>query len=149
HPFFKAGRLDVSVPRSILGGSVALTRLAADQVRIDLIRRADGSTNLPPLPSGPSGRSLSTFRIDDVALSNVAIAWHDEAHDFTAGTENASLALNRSVEGAEGALTFAQPVVLRLRDQAVRISGNARLAWNGSTLRIESMQLTSPEAGLQ
>src|SRR5690242_3030901 len=38
HPFFKADRLDVSLPRSILRGSPAISTLAGDGLRIELLR---------------------------------------------------------------------------------------------------------------
>jgi outer membrane protein assembly complex protein YaeT len=149
HPFIQADRLEVWLPRTVLRGQPGLSRLAGDRLRIDVLRRADGSTNLPAVRTASTSRATASFPVDMVALSNVGVAWRDEQHDFSAVVESASLTLNRvSSSEARGALVFQRPMVLRAANRTTNVAGDSRLAWDGSMLQIESMRLSAPGAAL-
>ena len=66
-PFLEAARLDVQLPRSILSGRLAISSLTADGLRINVVRRKDGSTNLAS-SGGDSGPLPSRFDIGTLGL---------------------------------------------------------------------------------
>jgi outer membrane protein assembly factor BamA/autotransporter translocation and assembly factor TamB len=149
HPFLQAERLEAWLPRSVLRGRLAVSRLVGDGLRIDITRRADGSTNLPATPERSAAGGSSSFPVDQIALSNLAVAWRDDQHDIDVVVDRASMNLSRSsTAGARGTLAWARPIALRVGDRTTNVSGEARLAWDGAALQIESMRLTAPEAGL-
>ncbi len=145
HPFLEAARIDVGLPRSILSGRLAVSSLSADGVRVTLVRRRDGSTNFPQSSGSGSTSTPAPFPMNDVSLSNVSVVWRDEVLDMSAEAEQLSLSLRPGSGASSGALTLGRPATLRAGGRTTAIAADARLAWNGSTLSIESVRLSAPE----
>ena len=148
HPFLEAARLDVAFPRSILRGRVAISSLAGDGIRLTVVRRPDGSTNLPEAKPSGGTESSSPFPIRALALSNVSIVWQDEVLGMSAEADRLSLNLLPTARGSTGALTLGRPVTLRAGGRTTELAMTARIGWNGSTLSTDSLQLSTPEASL-
>ena len=148
HPFLQAGRLDVTLPRSIVTGRLALLSLTGDGVRVELVRRPDGSTNFPRDDSaGPSGFP-SSFPIGTLALSNASVVWHDEMLDMSADAGLLSINLRPASGGASGTVTLGRFATLRAGDHETTVAADARLVWNGSQLSFDALRLEAPEATL-
>jgi len=126
-PFLRAGRLDVTVPRSIFRGRLALSSLTGDGVRVVLVRRPDGSTNYPRDDgAGPSGLP-SSFPIGTLALSNASVLWRDEMLDTSADAGPLSIDLRPASGGASGTVTLGGPATLRVGDHETTVAADARL----------------------
>lgn len=148
HPFLQAARLDVTVPRSIIGGRLALSSLTGDGVRVVLLRRPDGSTNLPSNDGAGPSSLPSQVPIGTLALSNVSVVWRDEVLDTSADAGLLSINLGPASGGAGGTLTFGRPATLRAGDHETTIAADARFTWNGSRLSFDALRLQAPEATL-
>ena len=141
-PFLEAGRLDVQVPRSIFAGRLALTSLVGDGLRVTIIRRPDGSTNLPAAQGG--GSTPPRFDIGTLSLSNITVEWRDEVLDASARVEGASIDLRPG--GSNGTISSPRPATVRIGRQTTTVTANGRWSWDGSRLSIASLGLETPEA---
>ena len=143
HPFLEADRLDVTLPRSVFAGRLAITSLRGEGVRVVLVRRQDGSTNFPQDQSGASSGS-SSFPIDALTLSNASVVWRDDVLGMGAAADAVSVNLDRG----RGSVVFGRPATLRAGDHETSVAGDAQIAWDGATLSFESLRLQAPEATL-
>ena len=149
-PFLEAGRLDVTLPRSVLFGRLAISSLSGDRVRITLLRRQDGSTNFPQNQRGAPG-GASSFPIDTLTVSNVSVEWRDDV--LGAGVVAAGVSVNlqptaRDAGGASGTIAFDRPATLRVGEHTTSVGGASQIAWDGARLSFESLRLQAPEATL-
>ena len=143
HPFLEADRLDVTLPRSVFAGRLAVASLRADRLRVVLVRRQDGSTNfLRDEDSTPGG--TSSFPIDALTLSNASVAWRDDVLDMSAVAEALSVNLDRG----RGHVALGRPATLRLGRHETAVKAGSRIVWDGATLSFESLRLEAPEATL-
>lgn len=148
HPFLQAARLDVTVPRSIIAGRLALSSLTGDGVRVVLLRRPDGSTNFPSNEGAGPSSLPSHVPIGTLALSNVSVVWRDQVLDTSADAGPLSINLGPASGGAGGTMTFGRPATLRAGDHETTVAADARFAWNGSRLSFDALRLQAPEVTL-
>jgi outer membrane protein assembly factor BamA/autotransporter translocation and assembly factor TamB len=144
-PFLEVSRIDVSLPRSILTGRLAVTSVVADGARVMILRRRDGSTNLPESAGGDTTRPPSPFPIGTLALSNASVVWRDEVLDMSVEAQGVSVNLRPASRGSSGALTLDRPATVRAGNRTTAIAADARIDWDGSTLSIGTMRLSAAE----
>jgi outer membrane protein assembly factor BamA/autotransporter translocation and assembly factor TamB len=145
HPFLEAARLDVTLPRSVFSGHLAVTSISGDRVKVVLLRRADGSTNFLQDRRDTSDAS-SSFPIEALTLSNVSVAWRDDVLGMGFTADSISANLHPSDRGAGGRIAFDRPATLRAGDHDTSVNGEMQIVWDGATLSFEALRLQAPEA---
>ncbi len=143
HPFLEADWLDVTLPRSVFAGRLAITSLRGDGVRVVLVRRQDGSTNFPRDQSGASGAS-SSFPIDALTLSKASVVWRDDVLGMGAEADAVSVSLAHG----RGNVAFGRAATLRAGDHETSVIAGAQIAWDGTKLSFDSLRLQAPEVTL-
>jgi outer membrane protein assembly complex protein YaeT len=144
HPFLEADRLDVTLPRSVFSGRLAITSLSGERVRVMLERRQDGSTNFPQDERAGASGVPASFPIDRLALSNASVVWRDDVLGMGAAADALSVNLDRG----SGNVTLGRPAMFREGDHETSFTADARIAWNGARLSFESLRLDAPEGTL-
>jgi hypothetical protein len=143
HPFLEADWLDVTLPRSVFAGRLAITSLRGDGVRVALVRRQDGSTNFPRDQSGASGAS-SSFPIDALTLSTASVVWRDDVLGMGAVADAVSVNLDHG----RGTVALGRSTTVHAGDHETAVIAGAQIAWDGATLSFDSLRLQAPEATL-
>ena len=97
-PFLSIDTLHASAPWSLLRGRIAANTIEAAGVRIDVVRRTDGSSNLP-LFADSQGPSLERFDIGRLVVRDADVMYRDEAAALSVNVQGVSLDLRPQVDG--------------------------------------------------
>ncbi len=101
-PFLRAERVGIRVPLAILAGPLRIDRVDASGVSMTIVRRADGSMNLPE--GGEAGGDTGGGAAPDIGTIDIAdasVSYRDEA----AGVDVDASGVRLSLAAANGSLT--------------------------------------------
>lgn len=103
--FMDVGQLKASVRFwPLLKGSIVLDELVVDDIQLQLVRFADGSTNFDDLwPSSSDTQGPDIF-VEDLRLSGVQIGWQDDLSGRNLGVKHASLQVGPIGKASQGVL---------------------------------------------
>jgi outer membrane protein assembly factor BamA len=163
-PFFTADRVEVTLPSSALFGGLSIDRLAIDNARITILRRADGTTNLPS--GGTDGGEAQALPIGQLDVPRLAVSVTDESSDASlvlpalvvrlGPPATSALRASASREGgthdgtpAAGTVRLAQPGRIRRGqvETAVTALGGG-VSFDGRTVSLTGLAITTREIDL-
>jgi outer membrane protein assembly factor BamA/autotransporter translocation and assembly factor TamB len=148
-PFFIADAARVDLHLLFPWGAPALESIEIERPRLVILRDASGATNLPAGSSdGRGGAPVDWAGIDRLTVRGLDVRYEDAIQNLAATISDVTINLARRLPGdLTGAVAAAGGATLRLGDQQTRIDTlEGRLAFDGSTLTIERLDLTAPEA---
>lgn len=150
-PFLTADRVAVTLPWSVFAGHFALDRVELDGARVGLVRRADGSSNLPH-GSGAGRQSASPLKLDirGIAARDLAFRYVDEGDRVRIDAGGVQMTLDpHGVPGApqaNGPIAIAGGVRLDIGEHHIAIAPlTGRLGFDGSGLTLEDVAVTTRE----
>ena len=145
-PFLTADRVQIDVPTSALFGAFSIDRLALGNARISVLRRADGSTNLPsPAPEGEPGEP-SAVPIGRLQILQLAVTVSDE----TQGLRVDLPALAVDVGATEGTVRSNRPGRVERAGVATAITSlGGGVTFDGRSMRVTRFGIATPEATAQ
>src|SRR5512134_2041756 len=107
-PFLRADELSVTLPWSVTRGRAAARAIRAINLRLDFLRRSDGSWNLPTSTESQSA-SLDRFDVDALLIQNARVQYRDETADVDVVAEAITIDLQpRSPGVSAGPLRIGQ-----------------------------------------
>ena len=83
-PFARVDRITIDVPWSAVFGPFSVQEISLENARVDIVRRGDGTTNLPS-PSTTANGEPSPLPIDHLRISSLAITVSDEPASLNVG----------------------------------------------------------------
>jgi outer membrane protein assembly factor BamA/autotransporter translocation and assembly factor TamB len=147
--FFEADSVTLDLSWSIVTGRLHVESLDVRGGRVDVVRFADGSINLPV--SGSQGGTQPglplPLSVDRLTISDLAVRYRDEGREILAEVPSLTIDLSRSAQGQlAGPLTIGAPATFRRGDQSTTIpTVRGQLALNGATMVVERLTISAPE----
>lgn len=144
-PFFEADYLSVTLPGRVLLGGLSFDDISVTSGRVRVVRRQDGSTNLPRASDTPSGEP-SPLRIGSLNVPRLTVEIRDESRDL--GLLVPAMAVRLTPDG--GQIALGMPADVRMGGRSTRIDrleGGA--AFDGRALRLSDVRLQADEASLR
>ncbi len=146
-PFLRAGRVEAMVPWRSLFGPLRLGALSLDRPRIEVIRDAQGRTNLPA--SAPSSGEPAPLPIARLRVNGAAVVYRDATAGLAVDLPSIAVDLAPGGPGARGTLALTRPGTFRTSTHETTISSvEGHLSWDGRTLGIAPATITCPESTL-
>ncbi len=148
-PFLRADELSVTLPWSVTSGRAAARAVRAINLRLDFVRRSDGSWNLPKSADSQAS-SLERFDVETLLVRNARVLYRDETADVDVVAEAITIDLQpRSPGVSAGPLVIGQGPRVRIGNrESVATHAAGRLAFDGAGVSIESLDLHAPEGQL-
>ena len=144
-PFFEADYVSVTLPGRALLGDVSFEDITVTNGRVLVVRRRDGTTNLPESFQTPKG-DPPPLRIARLAVPRLAVEVRDEQNDV--GVRIPAVAIQLTPN--DGRVALGAPAEVRLGDRTSRISqleGDA--TFDGRALHLTGAQVRTDEASIQ
>ena len=143
-PFFEADYVSVTLPRRALLGDVSFDDISMTNALVRIVRRADGSTNLPE--SGePSEAEPPPLRIARLSIADLAVEVRDESGDIDVSVPAVSVLLTPE----DGRITLAQPADIRVGDRTTQLTAfDGGAAFDGRSLILTDVRLQADEASV-
>lgn len=139
-PVLTADTIEITIPRSALFGPFAIERLRLDNARITIVRRADGTTNLPE-PGGGDGEPAA-LPIGRLEIAPLAVSMRDEAQDLSLDLPAAAIDIGTD----EGSVRLLRPGQLRRDATTTAITSlDGGLSFDGRVLRLRQVALATDE----
>ena len=143
-PFFAADRVDVDLARSALVGDIAFQHIAATRARVTVLRRADGTTNLPR--SSEEAGEPAALRVARLVAPSTRVELRDEQADLAVTVPDVSINLapttGRIAIGMPARITYAGK-----SSEVPRLAGDA--SFDGRDLRLNQLRVTATEGSAQ
>jgi outer membrane protein assembly factor BamA/autotransporter translocation and assembly factor TamB len=139
-PFFTADSVDADASYRVFFGEVAIDRVTITNGAVSILRRADGTTNLPKSTGGGGGdpAPLPIARIDAPRL---AVEYRDESANITVRAPAIAVDLS-----ARGRLALDAPLDLTIGSTSTRIESlQSDASFDGRDLRLSMLQFGMPE----
>ncbi|RPH55560.1 MAG: hypothetical protein EHM89_16925, partial [Acidobacteria bacterium] len=148
-PFLRADELSVTLPWSVVGGRAAARAIQAINLRLDFVRRPDGSWNLP-ISRDSQAASLTRFDVNRLLVQNASVLYRDEARDVAVVTEAITIdLLPRSSGVIAGPLVIGKGPRIRVGGrESVATHAMGRLAFDGASVLLEGLDYDAPEGRL-
>jgi autotransporter translocation and assembly factor TamB len=140
-PFFEADEVRAAFPARVLRGTVSVDEVTIQQGVVHILRRADGSTNLPRSTQSSTG-DPAPLPITRVSAPRLTIDYRDEGNEFVVRVPAFSLDLS---ERGRVALDAPAEVVLGSNGTTIGVF-QADAAFDGRDLRLSEMRIEAPEA---
>ncbi|MBI2186501.1 MAG: translocation/assembly module TamB domain-containing protein [Acidobacteria bacterium] len=144
-PFFSAEYVSVTLARRSLIGPLAFEQIAAENARVLVRRRPDGSTNLPA-PSGGPRDEPPPLRVNRLDVPQIALDLRDEQAARFLWIP--SLAIHLTPDG--GSVRLAREAEVHTETQITRLTrleGDA--AFDGRAVRVANLRLELDELEAQ
>jgi len=143
-PFFTARRVRISVPTSAVFGPFALEDVTIDDARVRIVRRADGTTNLPD--TGPdTGEEPAPLPVQHLGVARMSVEIEDASSSVLLAMPAVELVLERS----DGHIRLTSPARLTRGSHSTRITElNGPVSFDGRTLVFGGLRLAAPEMSL-
>ena len=142
--FFEADRVDVALARSALVGNVAFREVAAARAHVNIVRRADGSTNLPR--SSGSDSEPAALRVEHFIASSARIEVHDQPTNLDVAVPDLSIELKTT----GGQLAIGAPARIAYAGNATELSRlSGRASFDGRDIHLDGLQATATEGAAE
>ena len=149
-PFFTVDEARVDLPWSALWRAWSVDAVEIGRARIEILQRADGSSNLPAsedrshTSSTPPSRQLP---IGSLLARDLTVDWRNEATGAGVALGSTSLALDRTDDGSiRGPGRLDGEIAITIGSQALRVTGaEGEMTFDGSSLGIERLVLEADE----
>ena len=144
-PFFRAEYLSATLTRGALLGDVAFENVTVTNGGVQVVRRRDGTTNLPDL-SDSANQDPPPLRIALIDIPRLRIDVRDEQGDMTLAVPAVAIRLARN----QGRIALGGVADVRAGDRRTRISQlDAEATFDGRALHLTNGQLRSDEGSLR
>jgi outer membrane protein assembly factor BamA/autotransporter translocation and assembly factor TamB len=141
-PFFEADYLSVTVPGRTVFGAAAFDEIRVTNGLVRILRRADGTTNLPEASDAPSGEPPA-LDIARLSVPQLAIDIRDEQADITLTMPAVTIELAPD----EGRIAMARPAELRVGERMTRFTQlEGGVSFDGRALHLADVQVRADEA---
>lgn len=148
-PFLSIDTLHANAPWSLLRGRMAANAIEASGVRIDIVRRADGSSNLP-FSAGSQGAGVERFDVGRLIVRQADVTYRDEANALLVDVQGVSLDLRPQLDRViAGTLAIERGPRIRVGEResmATHVAG--RVAFDGTSLLLNRVSYESAEGQL-
>jgi outer membrane protein assembly factor BamA/autotransporter translocation and assembly factor TamB len=142
-PLFAADRVEVSIPRAILFGPLSIERLRIDNARVTILRRADGTTNLPP--AGDDGGEPQRLPIRQIEIPRLGVTVTDQQNDVSLALPGLAV----HVGATEGTLRLAGDGAIRRGGVTTAITAlGGGVTFDGRAIGVSRFALTTGEVGV-
>ena len=153
-PFLRAGEVRVDLTWSALWDGPALEELVVRRAAVSVVRRGDGSSNLPASGDGANetGRlPVPVLPIERLDITGLTVDWRDEYADFAARLPPTTVRLSpRGGGGSGGTVAFDGGGSATWRGWATRLARlRGEIEFDGAALGIRRLALSGPELDLR
>ena len=143
-PFLTADRLEVAIPTSAVLGAFALDRVSLDNARVNIVRRADGTTNLPSTEADPG--EPGAVPVGRIRMPQLAVTLTDDTQDLSLDLP----ALDVDVGPDAGTLRLTRAGRVAQGDVETTISSlGGGVVFDGRSLGLSDFELATPEANVR
>ena len=140
-PFFVADEVQATASRRIFSGEVRFDEVSVRNGAVFIVRRADGSTNLPKSSGRPSETDPAPLPIGRVSAPRLAVEYRDEPANLTFRAPALTIDLS-----SRGHLVLEAPAEFSLGSTSTRFERiESEAAFDGRDLRLSSLLLESSE----
>ena len=159
-PFLVTDSIRLDLPWSIVGGTLGIQSLEIDRPSVAIMRRDDGSLNLPAMAETASVNAETTsadaepigpLRIDRLVVRDLDARYADTAVPLAVDGRGMTLDL-ASVPGGRlsGRLSMSDGVTFRLGDHETTMTTlEGDVSFDGAALFVDALTLEAPEARLR
>lgn len=142
HPFFAADRVELTLAPAVFAGRLAIDLLRIDNGRIDVRRRADGTTNLPS-GAEPAAGEPAALPLERLDVPQLAVTVADDARDVSLALP--ALTLDVGGSGGSVRLTRAGRLERGGVDAAItELSGG--VSFDGRAMELTRLAAATPDA---
>ena len=145
-PFLSLDTLHLDLPLNVVLGRMAVQAIDASGVEISIVRRADGTLNLPDFGGSSSAGTLSRVDINRAAIAGANVRYSDHVSGLSLELNGLDLELQPGDRGSRGRLRAARGVSIRRGDVLIDGSFGGELAYDGSSLALVGWTYQAPPA---
>ena len=139
-PFFTADGIVAAASYRVFFGEVAIDDVTVANGAVDIVRRADGTTNLPKSSGGGTG-DPAPLPIARINAPRLAVEYRDEPANITIRTSALTVDL-----ASRGRLALDAPLELTVGATSTRIDTlTSDASFDGRDLTLSSLQFSAPE----
>jgi outer membrane protein assembly factor BamA/autotransporter translocation and assembly factor TamB len=139
-PFFTADSVAADASYQVFFGKVAIDEVTVTNGTVRIVRRADGTTNLPKSSGGGTG-DPAPLPIARIIAPRLAVEYRDEPANVTIRTA----ALTADVS-SRGRLALDAPLELTIGSTSTRIDSlQSDASFDGRDLKLSGLQFSAPE----
>jgi outer membrane protein assembly factor BamA len=142
-PFLTAAEVAATASVRVFLGEVAFEDVNVVNGAVHVVRRADGTTNLPLSPGAGGGGDPAPLPVARVSAPKLSIDYRDEPADVTVRVPALTVDLS-----SRGRLALDVPAEVRVGSTSTRIETfEGAAAFDGRDLRLANLRLATPELG--
>ena len=140
-PFFVADEVVAAASPRVFSGDVAFDEVSVRNGAVRIVRRADGSTNLPKSSGSRSDRDPAPLPIARVNAPRLAVEYRDEPADLTFRAPAMTLDLS-----SRGRIALEAPADFSVGSRSTRFETiETDAAFDGRDLRLSNLRLAASE----
>src|SRR6185503_19096694 len=139
-PFFTADGIVAAASYRVFFGEVAIDDVTVTSGAVHIVRRADGTTNLPKSSGGGTG-DPAPLPIARLNAPRLAVEYRDEPANITIRTPGLSVDLS-----SRGRLALDAPLELTIGSTSTRLDTlDSDASFDGRDLKLSSLRFSAPE----
>jgi outer membrane protein assembly factor BamA/autotransporter translocation and assembly factor TamB len=139
-PFFTADDVMAVASYRVFFGEVAIDDVTVTNGAVSIVRRADGTTNLPKSSGGGTG-DPAPLPIARINTPRLAVEYRDEPANITLRTRAITADLS-----SRGRLTLESPLDITIGSTSTRLNTlDSDATFDGRDLKLSNLQFTAPE----
>jgi outer membrane protein assembly factor BamA/autotransporter translocation and assembly factor TamB len=141
-PFFTAASVVATASGRVFSGEIGFEHVSVESGTVHVVRRADGTTNLPKSSGGTAGnQDPAPLPVERVSAPRLAIDYRDEAADVTLRVPAVTVDLS-----SRGRLSLEAPADLSVGSTSTRVGTfQSDAAFDGRDLRLSNLRIEAPE----
>ena len=139
-PFFTADNVVAAASYRVFFGEVAIDEVTVTNGAVHIVRRADGTTNLPKSAGGGTG-DPAPLPIARINVPRLAVEYRDEAANITLSAPALTVDLS-----SRGRLALDAPLDLTIGSTSTRIDTlQSDISFDGRDLQLMNLEFSAPE----
>jgi hypothetical protein len=139
-PFFTAENVVAAASYRVFFGEVAIDDVTVTNGAVHIVRRADGTTNLPKSAGGGTG-DPAPLPIARINVPRLAVEYRDEAANITLSAPALTVDLS-----SRGRLALDAPLDLTIGSTSTRIDTlQSDISFDGRDLQLLNLEFSAPE----
>jgi outer membrane protein assembly factor BamA/autotransporter translocation and assembly factor TamB len=143
-PFFTADYVDVVAMPSIWLGRIGIERIAIEKAHVHVVRRADGSSNLPRTSPAPA-KEPAALPVERCTITTFSLVVDDAPSALSVAMPAAAISFGRE----PGRIAILKPVIVSRGDVATAVRTlSGEVSFDGRTLKLRNVQVASDEVSI-
>jgi len=139
-PFFTADGVEAAASYRVFSGKVSIDDVTITNGGVHIVRRADGTMNLPKSSGGGTG-DPAALPIARINAPRLAVEYRDEPANVTIRTAGLSVDLS-----SRGRLALDAPLELTIGSTSTRLDTlDSDASFDGRDLKLSSLRFSAPE----